>query len=185
MAWLRAVGFPARAEYQAGARDARSRREAAPHADGAAGDRGESAAVSARADAFLAGKGGGAIVATPGTRAYNRRAYHRDYYAAHREQIAGYRRHHHIRHRQENLARMKARSLSRWLRIAGWTPEQYAALAANGCGICGRHLPLNFDHDHETGRVRGLLCNWCNRTLEWSLRFMSDIQRYAGGPRGS
>ena len=51
------------------------------------------------------------------------------------------------------------------------TPEKFQEMfdAQNGkCAICGiapldKHLSI--DHDHETGAVRGLLCNPCNLAL--------------------
>ena len=34
------------------------------------------------------------------------------------------------------------------------------------CGICGDELDkINIDHDHESGKVRGLLCTGCNTGL--------------------
>lgn len=67
---------------------------------------------------------------------------------------------------------------SRFKRQFGITPEHYDAMfeAQGGvCAICGepetlvdpRKGPrrLAVDHDHETGRVRGLLCGNCNNGL--------------------
>lgn len=49
--------------------------------------------------------------------------------------------------------------------------EEYARLVAERgevCAICGakpKTRKLHLDHDHKTGRVRGLLCHRCNRSL--------------------
>lgn len=54
----------------------------------------------------------------------------------------------------------------------GMTPEQYDEMLlaqGGGCGICRRSprpdISLHVDHDHETGRIRGLLCFRCNNSL--------------------
>lgn len=53
----------------------------------------------------------------------------------------------------------------------GVTKGQYETmlLAQNGlCAICGikpNHKKLSVDHDHVTGRIRGLLCSPCNLGL--------------------
>lgn len=49
--------------------------------------------------------------------------------------------------------------------------EQYEAMLAaqgGGCAICGagpKTRRLHIDHDHMSGKVRGLLCHRCNRAL--------------------
>ena len=44
------------------------------------------------------------------------------------------------------------------------TPEQYEAMP-QVCVICGGTERLRVDHSHRTGRVRGLLCDPCNKGL--------------------
>jgi len=53
----------------------------------------------------------------------------------------------------------------------GLAPGQFDRMVARQGGVCAmcrgkfdRHGPV-VDHDHETGRVRGLLCFACNRRL--------------------
>jgi len=55
------------------------------------------------------------------------------------------------------------------------TLEQYNAMLVKqnfSCAICGIHQSklvrrLNVDHDHQTQKVRGLLCWECNKHLGW------------------
>jgi len=52
-------------------------------------------------------------------------------------------------------------------RAFGLTPEELAALIESQsgvCAICGA-APVHIDHDHRTGRVRGVLCGPCNMGL--------------------
>src|SRR5271166_3229682 len=56
----------------------------------------------------------------------------------------------------------------RRLRKYDLTHDEYIDLVAQQkglCAICGNGLATDIDHDHETGSVRGLLCNNCNRGL--------------------
>ena len=52
------------------------------------------------------------------------------------------------------------------------------------CAICGRgpgKRSLHVDHDHKTGKVRALLCSYCNTTLgnaEKNIGFMDRLIGY-------
>lgn len=53
------------------------------------------------------------------------------------------------------------------------------------CALCVRApalfaYDLGVDHDHETGRIRGLLCNDCNQLLRHyrSLEFFKRVVKY-------
>jgi hypothetical protein len=64
------------------------------------------------------------------------------------------------------------RNDARLKKTYGISMEQYQVLLVKQggkCGICKRPerlgQALSVDHDHKTGRVRGLLCRKCNRSL--------------------
>jgi hypothetical protein len=64
--------------------------------------------------------------------------------------------------------------------------EEYTDLLAKqggGCAICGATKGnkgtkrLCVDHDHKTGKVRGLLCGNCNFMLGYSKDKVSNLRR--------
>jgi hypothetical protein len=109
----------------------------------------------------------------------------------------------HDEYRDKN--REKAREYTRqWIRSDhgrnkillnkyGITLEEYNLMLEeqeHKCAICGDHesntrwgktVKLAVDHDHETGKVRGLLCQRCNTTLgryKDSKTVWANFQRY-------
>jgi hypothetical protein len=86
-----------------------------------------------------------------------------------------------IRHHEKRAAADRRRRLRYQF---GLEVEDYDAMVAAQGGVCAIcHEPerartrkghvqlLAVDHDHETGRVRGLLCQECNHALGWLERF--------------
>lgn len=87
--------------------------------------------------------------------------------------------------RQRTLIKLeewKKNNRERWLRSIkeaslrqryGITLADYDAMLkaqGGGCAICAKppgKRRLAVDHDHKTGRIRGLLCSGCNTTLGW------------------
>jgi len=114
-------------------------------------------------------------------REYNRK-YFADWKARDPEGLKAYRRKFNQKYAEKNKARIAAngkkyyaRRRGKWLmRSYGVTEEWYVeTLAAQGgkCAICpatepgGPHKVFSVDHDHKTGKVRGLLCKDCNHML--------------------
>lgn len=55
------------------------------------------------------------------------------------------------------------------------TREEYDEMSKNGCQSCGfKDGRLCVDHDHKTGKVRGVLCTRCNTALG-SLQDSEDL----------
>ena len=73
------------------------------------------------------------------------------------------------------------------LKNYGLTLEDYARMLDTlngGCKLCNRKpgkIPLHVDHNHTTGRVRGLLCHQCNwyvGTIDADPTILNRIEEY-------
>lgn len=77
----------------------------------------------------------------------------------------------------------------------GLTLEDYSTMLANQngvCAICKCERPkgcrmkgsnLFVDHDHKTGRVRGLLCAPCNTHISTLDEYKDEVEAYLYSPR--
>ena len=97
-----------------------------------------------------------------------RTVYHVTYRAAHPDTPKRRAQHAVSGHKYKALHKERARTLRRF-RDFGLAPEAFDVLLdiqRGACAIC--RVPMaspHVDHDHATGRVRGLLCSGCNRGL--------------------
>jgi hypothetical protein len=107
-------------------------------------------------------------------------AYNKTYYKAHKEERQEYGRKYREAHRDESRLYNKTYGASHRTKTREWvlrtkysmTLAEYNELLASQNGVCaiclgnetyGKAMPV--DHDHTTGKVRGLLCHECNRAL--------------------
>lgn len=96
------------------------------------------------------------------------REYRAKYYQAHKVQGQTYAK----RYRENNESKSEMEHKYTLRKKHNMTPEDYEALLQQQSGVCaicgeanlnGRRLAV--DHDHETGKIRGLLCVTCNVAL--------------------
>lgn len=61
----------------------------------------------------------------------------------------------------------------------------------NRCALCNKHKSnfskrMHLDHNHTTGKVRAILCYYCNRrrvgrlNLEWAKKIYDYLAKYDG-----
>ncbi len=105
-----------------------------------------------------------------------RRAYRRAYYESHREELKAYSRERSKIDREKRLAyNKKYNKTNRIRQVYGISPTEYQGMIDGQGGVCalcfkpprgnGPASTLHIDHDHATGKVRGLLCHGCNKGL--------------------
>lgn len=97
------------------------------------------------------------------------RNYHRQWYRDHKELISERRKDYRKRDPEKYRAhyeKWRAKNPHYFVaRLYGITVEEYQELVTKQdrkCALCGKRRPLHIDHDHATGRIRGLLCRGCN-----------------------
>ena len=123
-------------------------------------------------------------------------AYFREYRTKNKEKVQAHQRAYYLRNkdlvkRRANESRLRLRKKDphynrkkNLKREYGITPEEYQRLYDRQAGLCaicrkpertrenhsGGIRPLAVDHDHQTKKVRGLLCGRCN----WALGHFGD-----------
>jgi hypothetical protein len=106
----------------------------------------------------------------------------REYGRNHQPELTKIRREWYIGKRAEQLAKAKAYNLRRY----GITLFEYDKMLDEQGGVCkickeppSKRFSLSVDHDHETGRVRGLLCGNCNFALGYAKDNPSTLRKMA------
>jgi hypothetical protein len=111
-------------------------------------------------------------------------AYNKKWYEENRERLREYE-----RLRSKNKRGMEPGEYKRWLYTIklkshyDLSREEYDAMVmeSNGlCEICQKPpmLGLDLDHNHETGKARGLLCRNCNSVLGKFETYRDEILKY-------
>jgi len=105
-----------------------------------------------------------------------RREYQRIYFSVNAERLKAYRREYERKNRELHLKKQRDRTLRRkyglsYLEVTRMKQEQ------NGlCAICLVSPATHIDHCHETGKIRGMLCNNCNAGLGFLKDNVSNLQ---------
>jgi hypothetical protein len=104
--------------------------------------------------------------------------YHKAYYLKHKEELLAKQREHYKTNKESiqeyqkewykaNKSTVQKRSKAFNVKTRyGLSMETYEKLLSRGCDICGtKEGKLCCDHNHQTGAIRGCLCDSCNKAL--------------------
>ena len=90
-------------------------------------------------------------------------------------------------------AKIEFSTWKRQIKALGCTPEQYVEMLQKQhdvCAICKSKnktkRQLAVDHDHKTGKIRGLLCQRCNLVLgqlKESIALLKKMEKYLCRPK--
>lgn len=86
------------------------------------------------------------------------------YYCKHDQQRKEYANQYRSNHRDTILKYNRDKRFKKY----GLTKDQFLEILDrqnNLCAICHKKPPVDIDHDHRTGRVRGILCRRCNAAI--------------------
>jgi len=120
------------------------------------------------------------------------------YYQKNKDKMNAYRKGWRKDDRKENPAKHLLLDRERVLRRFGESPEWYDNKLSEQNGVCaiclaegshnhqsGKRARFAIDHNHETGKARGLLCMICNHSIHkmdkdraWATRAVAYLERY-------
>ena|SRR3990167_9010289 len=126
------------------------------------------------------------------TNTQKRKVYNHRWYLAHRTRILKQNKLYAQQHKEQGRKRQRNYLHKNWfkyvtLRGIKWrfkldsyaeALELYNLRKHTACQICGSLDHKHIDHDHRTGKVRGILCIRCNSKLEWAVAYKRNIKRY-------
>lgn len=85
--------------------------------------------------------------------------------------------------KEASLTRNRDRQLQKAYGISLVDYKKLLSQQKEKCAICSKHqsefdYPLHVDHNHQTGKVRGLLCSGCNTGLGHFEKHKEEMMHY-------
>lgn len=121
--------------------------------------------------------------------------YYKEYYEKNKDKLLSYKKKYdkeHLEWRENYNKRYYKNNSEKYResklkRVYGITLEEYNQMfqqQGGCCAICGNpsiKRMLDIDHNHKTGKVRGLLCSGCNFAVGVFENRKEDIEKYLRG----